>query len=101
MKIRAFLETFDVHLEEHDQLLGGNEIFQMRVKGIGAIDRAMAIGLGLTGANLRASGVGFDVRRDRPYDAYRRSSSTCRSPKAGTVGSATWFAWKRCVRRRG
>jgi NADH-quinone oxidoreductase subunit D len=69
-KIRAFLDVFAVHIEEHDQLLGGNEIFQSRVRGIGAIDREMALAFGLTGANLRCTGVGFDVRRDRPYAAY-------------------------------
>lgn len=69
-KIRAFLETIDMYLEEHDQLLGGNEIFQARTQGIGVFDRDKAIGFGLTGANLRASGVSFDVRVDRPYAAY-------------------------------
>lgn len=69
-KIRAFLRTFDAYLTEHDELLGGNEIFQSRVRGVGVISREAAIGFGLTGANLRASGVSFDVRRDRPYAAY-------------------------------
>ena len=69
-KIRAFLSTFDGYLEEHDQLLGGNEIFQSRVRGVGVFDRDLALAFGLTGANLRGSGVGFDVRRDRPYAAY-------------------------------
>jgi NADH-quinone oxidoreductase subunit D len=69
-KIHKFLETFDMYLEEHDALLGGNEIFQARCRGIGTLDRATALAFGLTGANLRASGVSFDVRRDRPYDAY-------------------------------
>ena len=69
-KIRGFLSTFDGYLEEHDQLLGGNEIFQGRVRGIGVFDRELALAFGLTGANLRGSGVGFDIRRDRPYAAY-------------------------------
>ncbi len=69
-KIREFLEAFEVHVEEHDQLLGGNEIFQGRVRGVGVIDRDLALAFGLTGANLRGSGVGFDLRRDRPYAAY-------------------------------
>lgn len=71
-KLREFLDEFAVHIEEHDQLLGGNEIFQSRVHGVGVISKEMAIGFGLTGANLRASGVGFDVRRDRPYAAYEK-----------------------------
>lgn len=69
-KIKAFLQTIDMYLDEHEALLGGNEIFQARVKGVGVIDRETAVAFGLTGANLRASGVSFDVRRDRPYDAY-------------------------------
>jgi NADH-quinone oxidoreductase subunit D len=69
-KIRTFLRTFDNYLTEHDELLGGNEIFQMRTKGVGVIPREVAVGFGLTGANLRSSGVSFDVRRDRPYAAY-------------------------------
>lgn len=69
-KIRDFLETIDTYIDEHDQLLGGNEIFQGRMRGVGVIDKQTAIGFGLTGANLRASGVSYDVRRDAPYAAY-------------------------------
>lgn len=69
-KIKVFLSTIDGYLDEHDALLGGNEIFQARTKGVGIIDRDTALAFGLTGANLRASGLGFDVRRDRPYAAY-------------------------------
>jgi NADH-quinone oxidoreductase subunit D len=69
-KIRRFCDDFEVHLEEHDALLGGNEIFQSRVKGVGVIDAEKALAFGLSGANLRGSGVDFDVRKQRPYDAY-------------------------------
>jgi NADH-quinone oxidoreductase subunit D len=69
-KLRTFLRTIDGYLEEHDALLGGNEIFQKRVRGVGAIDRATALSFGLTGANLRCTGVPYDVRRDKPYAAY-------------------------------
>jgi len=68
--IRTFLRTIDGYLDEHDALLGGNEIMQMRVRGIGTLDRETAMEFGLTGANLRGSGLGYDVRRDRPYAAY-------------------------------
>lgn len=70
-KIREFVDAFEnVYLPEHDALLGGNEIFQSRVKGIGVITREQALAFGLTGPNLRASGVKYDVRVDRPYAAY-------------------------------
>lgn len=69
-KIADFCDAFDTHLDEHHALLGGNEIFQSRTKGIGVIDAEKAFAFGLTGANLRAAGVDFDVRKKRPYDAY-------------------------------
>lgn len=68
--IRSFLDNFETHLEEHHALLGGNEIFQSRVKGVGVIDAEKALAFGLSGANLRAAGVDFDVRKKRLYDAY-------------------------------
>lgn len=69
-KIRAYLDTFDLYLGELDALLGGNEIFQARMHGVGVIPRDTAIAFGLAGGTLRASGVDFDVRRDIPYAAY-------------------------------
>ncbi len=69
-KIEEFLKDFAVHIEEHDQILGGNEIFQARTHGVGVVSRETALAFGMTGANLRASGVSFDVRRERPYAAY-------------------------------
>jgi len=69
-KIRDFLSTIDGYIDEHDALLGGNEIFQARMRGVGVIDKSQAVAFGLSGANLRASGVSFDVRRDLPYAAY-------------------------------
>lgn len=68
--IREFLSTIDGYLDEHDDLLGGNEIFQARTRGVGVIEKEQAIAFGLSGANLRASGVGFDVRKEIPYAAY-------------------------------
>lgn len=69
-RIRGFLTTADMYLDEQDALLGGNEIFQMRMKGTGIIPAATAIAFGMTGGCLRASGVDYDVRRDAPYAAY-------------------------------
>jgi NADH-quinone oxidoreductase subunit D len=51
-------------------LLNENEIFVRRMRGVGVMDRAMALRYGVTGGNLRASGVPFDVRRAHPYSVY-------------------------------
>ncbi|MEO6121780.1 MAG: NADH-quinone oxidoreductase subunit D 1 [Acidimicrobiales bacterium] len=50
--------------DELDALLMGNEIFQKRTRGIGVIPPAIGLEYGLSGANIRASGVDFDIRRD-------------------------------------
>ena len=51
--------------DEIEALLFGNEIFQSRLRGIGVIPPEVAKQYGLSGANLRASGVDWDLRRDQ------------------------------------
>ena len=51
--------------DEMEALLLGNEIFQSRTKGIGVIPREIGLEFGLSGANIRASGVDWDLRRDQ------------------------------------
>jgi NADH-quinone oxidoreductase subunit D len=57
------LRTF---CDEMDDLVAGNEIFQARTRGIGVIPADIAMSYGLSGANLRGSGVDWDLRRDQP-----------------------------------
>jgi NADH-quinone oxidoreductase subunit D len=52
--------------DEMDDLVTGNEIFQARTRGVGVIPADVAQQFGLSGANLRASGVDWDLRRDLP-----------------------------------
>lgn len=67
----AFLDKLESNMKELDGLLTGNEIFEARTQGIGFIDQQQAIAWGLTGPNLRASGVNWDLRANRPYMAYQ------------------------------
>jgi NADH-quinone oxidoreductase subunit D len=53
--------------DEMEDLLIGNEIFQARTRGIGVIPADVGLSYGLSGANIRASGVDWDVRRDNPH----------------------------------
>jgi NADH-quinone oxidoreductase subunit D len=58
--------------DEIEDLLMGNEIFQARTRGIGVVPPAVGLEYGLSGANIRASGVDWDIRRDEPSPlAYR------------------------------
>jgi NADH-quinone oxidoreductase subunit D len=56
--------------EANAGLLNENEIFVRRTRGVGVMDREMALRYGVTGGNLRASGVPFDLRRAHPYSVY-------------------------------
>ena len=51
--------------DEIENLLFGNAIFQRRTRGIGVIPVDVAKQYGMSGANLRASGVDWDLRRDQ------------------------------------
>ena len=69
-KVKWFIDQFDEKLEECERLLNTNRIFIERLEGIGVISGEDAIDLGLTGPNLRGSGVEFDLRRATPYLFY-------------------------------
>src|SRR3954467_11954488 len=62
---RAVMRTVRNFCDEMEELLVGNEIFEARTRGIGVIPREVALQYGLSGANLRASGVDWDLRRDQ------------------------------------
>lgn len=57
-------------ITEISNLLSRNRIFWDRTVDVGVISREDAIGYGLTGPNLRASGVSMDLRKDNPYLGY-------------------------------
>ena len=52
--------------DELETLVMGNEIFMARTRGIGIIPAEIGLEYGLSGANIRASGVDWDLRRDAP-----------------------------------
>ncbi len=78
-----FLDQFTGQLDEVDRLLTRNRIFVDRTKDVGSISKEMAIAYGLTGPNLRASGVEYDVRKAHPYLDYEKYEFDV---PVGTVG---------------
>lgn len=68
--VRVFLKECLVTVDEIDRLLTKNKIFVNRTKDVGIITREDAISFGLTGPNLRASGVERDLRKLSPYLGY-------------------------------
>jgi NADH-quinone oxidoreductase subunit D len=71
-KVRDFIPYMEKQLKDYDRLVTGNEIFLNRVKGIGKYDAETAIAWGLSGVNLRCTGVKWDLRKDEPYCIYDR-----------------------------
>ena len=69
-RVKDFIAHFKVKIEEYDELLTGNVIFQNRMKGIGVLSREDAISFGCTGPTGRASGVSCDIRKLYPYEVY-------------------------------
>ncbi|WP_207591114.1 NADH-quinone oxidoreductase subunit D [Halomontanus rarus] len=69
-KIRDFLDDLPTKLAEYDDLLTGNEIFQIRCVDTGVLEPEVAKDYGCTGPVARGSGIDYDLRRDDPYGYY-------------------------------
>lgn len=65
-----FMKTFPKALEEMEILLTRNRIFMDRTIGAGPISAERALNYSMTGPNLRAAGVDYDVRVMNPYSSY-------------------------------
>jgi NADH-quinone oxidoreductase subunit D len=69
-KIGSFMEGFPKMLKEFEALLDRNRIFMDRCIGAGPISAERALNYSMTGPNLRAAGVDYDVRVATPYSSY-------------------------------
>ncbi|MGZ5553342.1 MAG: NADH dehydrogenase (quinone) subunit D [Chthoniobacterales bacterium] len=69
-QLRKFLDEFIPVVDETDRLLTRNRIFVDRTRDIGVIQRDRAIAYGISGPNLRGSGIEHDLRRKHPYLDY-------------------------------
>jgi NADH-quinone oxidoreductase subunit D/NADH-quinone oxidoreductase subunit C/D len=69
-KVKAFIQQFKKYIDEYDELVTANVIFQKRLKGVGRISAEDAISYGCTGPVARACGVSCDIRKHYPYEIY-------------------------------
>ena len=69
-KVKEFITLFKSKVDEYDELVTGNIIFQNRMKGVGFISAEDAVSFGMTGPAARGSGVQCDIRKLYPYDGY-------------------------------
>lgn len=73
-RVKAFIQLFNNKIDEYDDLVTGNIIFQNRTKGVGVLTKEEAISFGCTGPVGRASGVQCDIRKLYPYEVYDKVS---------------------------
>jgi NADH-quinone oxidoreductase subunit D len=83
--LTKFLDEFGPQLNELDRLLTRNPIWVDRTKDLGVISKEDAINYGITGPNIRGSGIDYDVRKAKPYLDYEKYDFDV---PIGTVGDA-------------
>lgn len=71
-KVKEFLILIHSKVDEYDELVTGNIIFQNRMKNVGFISKEDAISYGCTGPTARGSGVHCDIRKLYPYEVYSK-----------------------------
>lgn len=69
-KVKQFIKMFNESIDEYDELVTGNVIFQNRMKGVGYLSKEDAISYGCSGPVGRGSGVNCDIRKLYPYEVY-------------------------------
>ena len=70
--VRNILKTFPRRVDEYEALLTSNPLMLDRTYGIGKLTGEECLNFGVTGPMLRASGVKWDLRKDRPYSGYEQ-----------------------------
>ena len=68
--IRDYLDYQPKRLDEYHKLVMQNRIFKARTIGVGAYSLEEAFDWGVTGPGLRACGLAWDYRKQRPYSGY-------------------------------
>ncbi len=83
-KLVDILDKIEKKLEkDYVAMFQNNELFKIRTKGVGVIDSQTVKRLGITGPNMRASGITRDLRKDQPYLAYDKLEFDIASEKEG------------------
>lgn len=70
--VRWFVDYLPRRLDEYERIVMRNRTLKARTVGIGEYDTAEAIEWGVTGPGLRATGLEWDLRKQRPYSGYEQ-----------------------------
>ena len=68
--LAAVLKDVETAISDALSLIAHNKIFHDRTQDVGVIKADFALRNGISGPNLRATGVAHDLRKDKPYYGY-------------------------------
>jgi NADH-quinone oxidoreductase subunit D len=71
-RARKIVSELPRFIDEFGSLLSSNEILMARCQGMGILKPDLAVNAGITGPMLRATGVGYDIRKVDHYGIYDR-----------------------------
>jgi NADH-quinone oxidoreductase subunit D len=92
-RVANVIDYLETRLPDYDDLLFRNRVFVTRARDCGRLDQKQALDWAVTGPNLRATGLAFDVRRDDPYLVYDQLDFDIPTEQGGD-------AWARALVRR-
>ncbi len=87
------MDYLEKRLDQYNQMLFDNTIFQKRAQGVGVIPKDKAIEWGVVGAPLRGCGIKSDVRIDEPYEVYDKLDFIVPTAEGGDI-------WARALVRK-
>jgi NADH dehydrogenase I D subunit len=83
LKVQTLCAKLPASFDEYEAIITNNPIFIARTKEIGVLSPETAIEYGITGPNLRASGVNLDLRKTNPYSVYNELDFNVATAKNG------------------
>lgn len=69
-KVNEFLHDFPRWMKMYRNMVDGNMLLNERLKGVALMDRDLCYQYGVTGPNIRATGLALDLRKIEPYSSY-------------------------------
>lgn len=91
---RAAMDKVLAVCDEIEDLVAGNEIILARTKGVGILPPEVALSYGVSGPNLRGSGVQFDIRKVEDYLPYDRFDFEVPTGENGDCWDRWWVRWE-------
>ena len=70
--VKKFVDMFPSKIDEYENLLTNNPIWTRRTKNVGHLPIEEMLDLGITGPMIRAAGLQWDIRKDKPYSSYEK-----------------------------